>query len=113
MQSSNFWLMVRALKEFQSRSPTASLPLTGSLPDMKATSATYVKLQNVYRAKAEEDKQEFASILQAVVKEAGVVGLIPEDEITAFVKHAGYLKLVRGRSERQRLESPNSEAASR
>ncbi|KAN0060147.1 hypothetical protein ACQY0O_008121 [Thecaphora frezii] len=109
--SNNFWLLVRALRDFVAASPTDSLPLSGSLPDMKATSDIYVRLQSCYRAKAASDLAEFAKILEAVAAQAGVAGAIGQDEVEAFVKHAGYLKLIRGRSERQRFESPNAETA--
>ncbi|PWN53904.1 hypothetical protein IE53DRAFT_372780 [Violaceomyces palustris] len=111
--STNFWLMVRALRDFVDNSPTKSLPLTGSLPDMKSLSATYVGLQNVYRNKATEDLETFTRILGQVCVNAGVrggSGAIDEDEIQAFVKHAGYLKLIRGRSERERRERPRTDA---
>lgn len=109
--SSNFWILVRALREFVAASPTHSLPLSGSIPDMKATSAAYIKLQNTYRGKALQDLADFKQIVSQTCAAAGVEGSIGDDEIEAFVKHAGYLKLIRGRSEKQRHEAPNQEAA--
>ncbi|SJX65903.1 related to auxin-resistance protein [Sporisorium reilianum f. sp. reilianum] len=109
--STNFWILVRALREFVAASPTRSLPLSGSIPDMKATSSGYIKLQNTYRNKALQDLAQFKQLVTETCKAAGVEGQIADDEIEAFVKHAGYLKLIRGRSERQRSENPNQEAA--
>ncbi|PWZ01745.1 hypothetical protein BCV70DRAFT_199176 [Testicularia cyperi] len=109
--SINFWILVRALREFVAASPTRSLPLSGSIPDMKATSSTYIKLQNVYRAKALQDLAQFQQILSQICQQNGVEGRIGDDEVEAFVKHAGYLKLVRGSSERQRHDAPNPETA--
>lgn len=109
--STNFWILVRALREFVATSPTHSLPLSGSIPDMKATSQGYIKLQNVYRTKALQDLAQFEQLVGKICNSAGVHGKIADDEIEAFVKHAGYLKLIRGRSERQRSEEPNQEAA--
>ncbi|SNX83716.1 related to auxin-resistance protein [Melanopsichium pennsylvanicum] len=109
--SSNFWILVRALREFVAASPTQSLPLPGSIPDMKATSLGYIKLQNTYRTKALEDVEQFKQLVEEICKVAGVEGRIAQEEIEAFVKHAGYLKLIRGRSEKQRSEEPNQEAA--
>lgn len=109
--STNFWILVRALREFVAASPTRSLPLSGSIPDMKATSSGYIKLQNTYRTKALQDLEQFKQLVSNICKAAGVKGTIGDDEVEAFVKHAGYLKLIRGRSEKQRSEAPNTEAA--
>ena len=109
--STNFWILVRALREFVAASPTQSLPLSGSVPDMKATSSGYIKLQNTYRSKSLQDLAQFKQLVSETCNIAGVEGKIAEDEIEAFVKHAGYLKLIRGRSQRQRDQEPNQEAA--
>lgn len=109
--SSNFWILVRALREFVAASPTQSLPLSGSIPDMKATSSGYIKLQNTYRSKALQDLAHFKQLVLDTCTAAGVEGSIADDEIEAFVKHAGYLKLIRGRSEKQRTKAPLQEAA--
>ncbi|GAC99113.1 neddylation-related protein [Pseudozyma hubeiensis SY62] len=109
--STNFWILVRALREFVATSPTKSLPLSGSIPDMKATSSGYIKLQNTYRSKSLQDLAQFKQLVAETCRAAGVQGTIADDEIEAFVKHAGYLKLIRGRSERQRSQAPNQETA--
>ncbi|SAM64750.1 related to auxin-resistance protein [Ustilago bromivora] len=109
--STNFWILVRALREFVAASPTQSLPLSGSVPDMKATSQGYIKLQNVYRTRALQDLAQFKQLVGETCKSASVKGKIADDEIEAFVEHAGYLKLIRGRSKKQRTEEPNQEAA--
>lgn len=109
--STNFWILIRTLSEFVAASETQSLPLTGSVPDMKATSSAYISLQNVYRAKALEDLAQFRKILARVCTQAGIQGRIADDEVEAFVKHAGFLKLVRGRSEGQKCQEPIKEAA--
>ncbi|SPO25263.1 related to auxin-resistance protein [Ustilago trichophora] len=109
--SINFWILVRALREFVAASPTQSLPLSGSVPDMKATSSGYIKLQNTYRSKALQDLEQFQQLVSQVCEAAGVEGKIADEEVEAFVKHAGYLKLIRGRSEQQRSQEPNQEAA--
>ena len=58
-----------------------------------------------------QDLAQFKQLVQEVCNSAGVQGSIADDEIEAFVKHAGYLKLIRGRSEKQRSEEPSQEAA--
>lgn len=109
--TANFWILIRALSDFVAASETGSLPLSGSVPDMKATSAAYVQLQKVYRAKALQDLDQFKAILDTICSQAGIEGRIPDDEVEAFVKHAGFLKLIRGRSERQKMQEPSKEAA--
>ncbi|GAA6059205.1 hypothetical protein JCM10212_006598 [Sporobolomyces blumeae] len=110
--SSNFWILVHALERFSRLSSSSSadapgvLPLTGSLPDMKAESRGYVELQNIYRAKARQDLEAFSEILDRVVDEKGIAGgtgrdggkrEIAREEVESFVKHSGWLKVVRGR----------------
>ncbi|KAK0552023.1 hypothetical protein OC845_001882 [Tilletia horrida] len=124
--SSNFWLLVRALKSFveapapspqQSSEPSSVLggggllPLPGSLPDMKASSAGYVALQNVYRRKTLQDLANFRSHLANVLGEAGLdAGVIPAEEVESFVKHAGYVEVIRGKNERESREQPAKQA---
>ena len=45
-----------------------ALPLSGSIPDMTATTDQYVQLQQVYRQKASRDLAEFSSILTKLYK---------------------------------------------
>lgn len=74
-----------------------ALPLPGSVPDMKAQSADYIALQNVYKAKAREDLAEAIATVRAIEKSLGRSSPIDEKEIEAFCKGAGYIKLIRGR----------------
>jgi len=118
--SSNFWILVRALKSFVEASVSTggsyvaarggALPLPGSLPDMKASSAGYVSLQNVYRRKALQDLADFRTHLESVLTGVGLEpNVIPVEEIESFVKHAGYITLIRGRTERESREQPAKE----
>lgn len=119
-QSSNFWLLVRAVRSFVRASSSASppggdghLPLSGALPDMKATSTTYVALQRTYRAKARADLEAVQAHLTNVLLEAGLDGqAIPQEEIESFVKHAGYLRCIRGRSVQESREKPSVDTIS-
>ncbi|PFH55071.1 hypothetical protein XA68_10839 [Ophiocordyceps unilateralis] len=54
--NSSFWSIARGVKQFYCEHQ--QLPLTGSLPDMKAQSAIYIRLQNLYRDKAQRDLLE-------------------------------------------------------
>jgi amyloid beta precursor protein binding protein 1 len=67
--SENFWIIVSALATFYKNHGV--LPLPGSLPDMKAQSADYIALQNIYKAKAREDVDKVLSIVQATETDLG------------------------------------------
>ncbi|WFD02541.1 hypothetical protein MOBT1_001225 [Malassezia obtusa] len=97
-QTPPFWLLVAALRAFVAEEHV--LPLSGALPDMKATSETYVALQRVYVDKARRDLATFEACLDAVLARAGVArpdAGLDEAQVRTFVKHAAHLRLVRGR----------------
>ncbi|GAA5948295.1 hypothetical protein JCM3765_001356 [Sporobolomyces pararoseus] len=100
-QSSNFWILLHTLKLFTQKSE-GLLPLTGSLPDMKSHSQTYIKLQKVYREKALTDLKLFNKLLIQVLDSLNDQDkkgreIISKEEIESFVKHSGWLKVLRGR----------------
>ena len=84
-QSANFWFVA------------AVLPLPGSVPDMKAQSADYIRLQEVYRAKARSDQREVLAHVRKLEEMIGKVRAIDEQEIDAFCKGAASVRLIRGR----------------
>ncbi|PWN37308.1 uncharacterized protein FA14DRAFT_159419 [Meira miltonrushii] len=111
-KSTNFWLLVRALREFVEKGD-GTLPLPGSLPDMKAQSSTYVELQKLYKTKASEDVQQLQQHLEEILNQVGLPSnAISQDEIESFAKHTSYLKLIRGRPLNDRLEKPDANAIS-
>src|SRR6201994_1497064 len=52
-QSADFWFMAYGVREFFK--DQGVMPLSGTLPDMKAQSSDYIELQNIYKSKAIED----------------------------------------------------------
>ncbi|CEQ39396.1 SPOSA6832_00915, partial [Sporobolomyces salmonicolor] len=107
LQSSNFWLLLHAVRSFTTHpsNPSALLPLSGALPDMKADSKNYVSLQALYRAKAREDLGVVQTLLGELMDRLGVErSRVSEGEVETFVKHSAWLKVVRGRSLRQEHE---------
>ncbi len=46
--SSKFWIMANALKGFVENEGNGKLPVMGSIPDMTASTQTYVELQRMY-----------------------------------------------------------------
>jgi len=87
-QSPVFFHLLAALKTFTEESDTNTLPLTSTLPDMKASTTDYIHLQKLYKIRAEEEKAQFKSYLSVSVDD-GLVDL--------FVKNAHGLKLMRGK----------------
>lgn len=92
----DFWIITAAIKLFVTAHGV--LPLPGSLPDMKAQSADYVSLQNIYKSKARKDIDEvIASVRDLEAQLARPTPPIPERDIEVFCKNAAHIKVVRGR----------------
>lgn len=87
-QSPVFFHLLAALKIFTEKSDTKTLPLSSTLPDMKASTTDYIHLQKLYKVRAEEEKAKFKSYLTVSVDD-GLVDL--------FVKNSHALKLMRGK----------------
>lgn len=83
-----FWLIAEAVRQFHSTHE--ELPLHGGLPDMKAESDVYIRLQNIYKAKAREDLDEVMATLGTI--DGGDQVDVSEAEL--FCKNARFIKLV-------------------
>ena len=88
----NFWLIAKAIQIFYLENHV--LPLPGTLPDMKAKSADYVKLQNIYKAKARRDVADVTGDVRQLEKD--IHRRVPDAEIEAFCKNASHVKVVHG-----------------
>jgi amyloid beta precursor protein binding protein 1 len=64
---------------------------------MKAQSADYISLQNLYKSKARADVQSVLAIVRSTEEKLGRTSAIEESEVDAFCKNAAHIKLVRGR----------------
>lgn len=94
--SEDFWIIAHAIKSFYETHGV--LPLPGSLPDMKAQSADYVSLQNIYKTKARRDADEVTTTVRKLESRLERhTPPIPKREIEIFCKNAGHIKVVRGR----------------
>ena len=92
--SSNFWFVANAVNAFYTKHGV--LPLPGSLPDMKAKSADYVKLQSIYKAKARKDMEEVIASVRVLETKSKKSTPVPDTEVEAFCKNASHVKVVRG-----------------
>lgn len=64
---------------------------------MKARSADYIQLQNVYKSKARQDLAEVVESVRFLERNANRKIAIEEKDIETFCKNAAHIKLVRGR----------------
>ncbi|KAJ5712546.1 hypothetical protein N7493_009014 [Penicillium malachiteum] len=93
--SADFWVIASAIRTFYNAHGV--LPLPGSLPDMKAQSADYVALQNIYKSKARKDVEEVTATIRQLETTLGRATAILEREVEVFCKNAAHIKVVRGR----------------
>ncbi|KAK4935845.1 hypothetical protein LTR10_023156 [Elasticomyces elasticus] len=96
--SANFWVIAHAIKTFYDEHGV--LPLPGSLPDMKATSSEYIRLQGLYKAKARADVAEVAKTVRQLEESLSRSSRIEDSEIEAFCKNASHVRV---------LTNPNNE----
>eukprot|EP00252_Welwitschia_mirabilis_P011517 TRINITY_DN25784_c0_g1_i2.p1 TRINITY_DN25784_c0_g1~~TRINITY_DN25784_c0_g1_i2.p1 ORF type:complete len:527 (-),score=124.25 TRINITY_DN25784_c0_g1_i2:341-1921(-) len=105
--SSDFWVMVAALKEFIDNEGEGESPLEGSIPDMTSSTEYYVSLQKVYQAKAEADYLAMEHRVRKILK---IIGRQPESitsaSIKTFCKNARKITVCRFRSLEEEFESP-------
>ncbi|XP_022776644.1 NEDD8-activating enzyme E1 regulatory subunit AXR1-like isoform X2 [Durio zibethinus] len=96
--SSDFWVMAAALKEFIANEGGGEAPLEGSIPDMTSSTEHYVNLQKIYQAKSEADflviEQRVRNILKKIGRDPHS---IPKAMIKSFCKNARKLKVCRYR----------------
>ncbi|KAF3066530.1 NEDD8-activating enzyme E1 regulatory subunit [Daldinia childiae] len=85
---SSFWVIAKAIEAFYNKH--GCLPLPGALPDMKAQSTVYVKLQSIYKAKARRDAQEVLETARAL---PGGKDVDPA-EVDLFCKNSRFVKLI-------------------
>ncbi|KAH3969662.1 hypothetical protein HBI55_007830 [Parastagonospora nodorum] len=93
--SPTFWVIANAIGLFYTKYNV--LPVPGSVPDMKARSADYIQLQNVYKSKARKDLAEVVESVRFLERNTNRSNPIDEKDIEAFCKNAAHIKLVRGR----------------
>jgi len=103
--SSDFWVMVAALKEFIDREGEA--PLEGSIPDMTSSTELYVTLQKIYQAKAEADFLAIEQHVGDIIKKIGRdPDSISKTMIKTFCKNARKLTVCRYRPLEDEFNSP-------
>ncbi|CAA2975460.1 NEDD8-activating enzyme E1 regulatory subunit AXR1-like isoform X2 [Olea europaea subsp. europaea] len=105
--SSEFWVMVAALKEFISNEGGGEVPLEGSIPDMTSSTELYVNLQKIYQAKAEADFLVMEQCVRKILKKIGRdPDSISKANIKSFCKNARKVKVCRYRPIEDEFNSP-------
>jgi amyloid beta precursor protein binding protein 1 len=84
--STPFGYLLDALRSFSGQSPHV-LPLSATLPDMKSDTGSYVRLQNLYRTQAAEEREQFRALLRVPVQ---------GELVDLFVKNAHGVQLLKG-----------------
>ncbi|KAI9138832.1 NEDD8-activating enzyme E1 regulatory subunit [Paraphysoderma sedebokerense] len=104
----NFWVIARAVKSFVEHEGQGFLPLSGKVPDMKADTETFVKLQMIYRQKAQSDFECVKSKVQKLLSQTSKpTDTISDDDILTFCKNSPFVTVLRMSS----LESEYSAGA--
>ncbi|WMV56329.1 hypothetical protein MTR67_049714 [Solanum verrucosum] len=105
--SSDFWVMVAALKEFIASEGGGETPLEGSIPDMTSSTELYVNLQKTYQAKAEADflvmEQRVRNLLKKIGRDPASIS---KANIKSFSKNARKLAVCRYRLIEEEFNSP-------
>lgn len=96
VDSADFWIIASAVREFYETHRV--LPLPGSLPDMKAQTADYVSLQNIYKTKARKDIAEVTDSIRRTESQLGRNAKVTDKDIEIFCKNASHIQVIRGRN---------------
>ncbi|KAK3817789.1 MAG: hypothetical protein J3Q66DRAFT_190479 [Benniella sp.] len=110
-ESGNFWILLRAVRDFVNDHSKSGglLPLSGTIPDMKAQTNSYVTLQSIYKDKAKRDVQEVSKIVDSLLVSLGLAaGSIALREIETFCKYSAFLRVVRYRSLEDEYHQPRT-----
>lgn len=98
-ESSNYWILAQAVKQFTENEGNGALPLRGSIPDMTADSKRYIQLQNVYLEQSRHEVSAVSVRVQQILTSLGKSpDSIQDSEIRLFCKNASFLRLVRCRA---------------
>ncbi|KAJ3064466.1 NEDD8-activating enzyme E1 regulatory subunit [Podochytrium sp. JEL0797] len=104
LETSNFWILARAVNDFMEAD--GKLPLAGIVPDMKADTDSFVKLQTIYRDRAHADVVK----VHAIASSLSISAPPTLEETARFCKNARNLRLVRTSSIESEFAQPSPKA---
>merc|ERR1719192_1313071 len=109
-KSTDFWILVRALRDYMEKEGGGFLPCSTNIPDLTMNSESYVKLKSIYKARAQKDYDLIKGYLEKRLEELKKEKTaIKEEVIERFVKNVRHLKVVRTRSMEEEYTKPNTE----
>merc|ERR1712139_709284 len=85
-KESDFWVVARAVSQFVR--DCGKLPLAGTVPDMTASTESYVRLQEIYGSRAEGDVAAITAHVASIQQELGLPGPIQPEFIKRFCQNA-------------------------
>ncbi|KAG4305397.1 hypothetical protein PORY_000953 [Pneumocystis oryctolagi] len=107
-ESSEFWILCRAISNYISTEGNGLLPLSGTLPDMRSDSEIYIQLKNIYYQKAQKDYECVRRCVQNILMSINQpISKISDKKIKLFCKQSRYIKVLRYRSLEQEYKYPN------
>lgn len=108
--SSNFWILVAALKKFREQND-GFLPVPFALTDMTTDTQSYVKLKKIYAARAEHDLNCVSQLVAGLLSDLGRdAQSICAAETRTFVKNCRNIQVVSGRSLKQEYDASQADA---
>eukprot|EP00668_Euglena_longa_P040753 GGOE01053649.1.p3 GENE.GGOE01053649.1~~GGOE01053649.1.p3 ORF type:complete len:324 (-),score=106.45 GGOE01053649.1:191-1162(-) len=101
-----FWVCLHALRRFHTLH--RRLPLNGKLADMTSSTQWFIQLQNVYKAKAQEDVTAMIGYVAEAVRRRTDAGKhtvdVPADYVTLFCKNVWHVQHLSHRPLRLELD---------
>jgi len=104
---SDFWVVARAVAQFVR--DCGKLPLSGVLPDMTASTESYVKLQEIYNSRAEGDCAAINAHVATIHQELGITTPISREFVKRFCQNAQHVEVFSFRSLEEELRPCNPE----
>lgn len=105
-KKSDFWVVAAAVERF--KRDCGKLPLAGAVPDMTASTESYVRLQEIYGNRAEGDCAAITAHIATIQKELGMTSPIQPDFVKRFCQNAQHCQVFTFRSLEQELRFPFS-----
>lgn len=97
--SSDFWILAAATRQFVENEGQGKLPLMGSIPDLVSETATFIELQSIFTTKAELDRDIVAKHVKDILKDSSrPEDSISLDYITFFCKNVLFIRVLSYRS---------------
>ena len=97
--STDFWILARAVRDFVQNEGNGNLPLRGSLPDMISSSDMYVQIQRVYLTRANIDADSVWSYVQDLLSSVSrTKNSIAKSDVKDFCRNSAFLSIIKFRS---------------